>query len=53
MRAISTKIDEKTAVAKLILPNDRVDVIVTDKAGNTVSDLTQADFEIVEEKKAP
>jgi pilus assembly protein CpaB len=31
MRAISTKIDEKTAVAKLILPNDHVDVIVTQR----------------------
>lgn len=31
MRAISTKIDEKTAVAKLILPNDHVDVILTQR----------------------
>lgn len=29
----------------------RVDVIVTDKAGNPVSDLTQTDFEIVEDGK--
>jgi pilus assembly protein CpaB len=31
MRAISTKIEEKTAVAKLILPNDHVDVILTQR----------------------
>ena len=31
MRAISTKINEKTAVAKLILPNDHVDVILTQR----------------------
>ncbi len=31
MRAISTKIDEKTAVAKLILPNDHVDIILTQR----------------------
>jgi len=29
MRAISTKIKEETAVGRLILPNDRVDVILT------------------------
>lgn len=29
MRAIAMKIDEKSAVAKLILPNDHVDVILT------------------------
>ncbi len=32
MRAISTKIREDTAVANLILPNDRVDIIVTRRA---------------------
>jgi pilus assembly protein CpaB len=31
MRAISTKIEEKSAVAKLILPNDHVDVILTQR----------------------
>jgi pilus assembly protein CpaB len=31
MRAISTKIDEKSAVAKLILPNDHVDLILTQR----------------------
>jgi pilus assembly protein CpaB len=31
MRAISTKIDPKTAVANLILPNDHVDVILTQR----------------------
>src|SRR6056297_566645 len=38
MRAISTRITEQTAVGKMILPNDRVDVILTqrkrDKNGN-------------------
>ena len=29
MRAVSTKITEQSAVAKMILPNDRVDVILT------------------------
>ena len=29
MRAVSTKIKEETAVGKLILPNDHVDVIIT------------------------
>ncbi len=29
MRAVSTKIEDKTAVGRLILPNDRVDVILT------------------------
>jgi len=37
MRAISTRITEQTAVGKMILPNDRVDVILTqrkrDKSG--------------------
>jgi pilus assembly protein CpaB len=32
MRAISTKISEQTAVGKLILPNDHVDVILTRRA---------------------
>jgi pilus assembly protein CpaB len=32
MRAISTKISEQTAVGKLILPNDHVDVIITRRA---------------------
>jgi pilus assembly protein CpaB len=31
MRAISTKITEQSAVGKLILPNDRVDVILTQR----------------------
>ena len=31
MRAISTKIDPKTAVANLVLPNDHVDVILTQR----------------------
>jgi pilus assembly protein CpaB len=31
MRAVSTKITEQSAVAKLILPNDRVDVILTQR----------------------
>ena len=34
MRAISTKIQEDTAVANLVLPNDRVDVIVTKRGVN-------------------
>ncbi|MGC4064093.1 MAG: Flp pilus assembly protein CpaB [Polyangiaceae bacterium] len=34
MRAIATKIDEKTAVAKLMLPNDHVDVILTQRKRN-------------------
>jgi len=44
MRAISTRIDEKTAVGKMVLPNDRVDVILTrrlaskDRGENYVSD---------------
>src|SRR5258708_12997465 len=29
----------------------RVDVIISDKAGNPVSDLTAADFEVVEDNK--
>lgn len=31
MRAIATKIDERSAVAKLLLPNDHVDVILTQR----------------------
>jgi len=34
MRAIAMKIDEKSAVAKLILPNDHVDVIVVQRKRN-------------------
>lgn len=34
MRAIATKIDERTAVAKLLLPNDHVDVILTQRKRN-------------------
>ena len=48
MRAISTKITEESAVGKLILPNDHVDVILTQrKRGrpgrrNIVSDILSA-----------
>ena len=44
MRAISTKIDERTAVGKMILPNDHVDVILIrrlqskDRGDNFVAD---------------
>src|SRR6186997_210121 len=34
MRAISTRIKEETAAGRLILPNDRVDVILTQKRRN-------------------
>lgn len=37
MRAISTKIKEETAVGNLILPNDRVDVILTRRLRNSRS----------------
>ena len=40
MRAISTRIKEETGVGRLILPNDHVDVILTDapRGGDHVSD---------------
>lgn len=34
MRAISTRIKEETGVGKMILPSDRVDVILTTRRGN-------------------
>lgn len=36
MRAISTRITEQTAVGKMILPNDRVDVILTQRKRDKV-----------------